>query len=69
VLGLERYEQLQGQLCRLQIKDALIHSMGHIMEDNGWFDFHQGLIITAATSQESDDDLAGPRRVAEAKTI
>ena len=36
VFGVQKWEDLKGQFCRVEIKDDMIFRVGHVINDN-WF--------------------------------
>lgn len=45
VVGVERWESLRGQYCRVKINDGIVVSIGNIIRDN-WFDIKQFFSMT-----------------------
>jgi len=38
VFGVRKWEDLKGQFCRVGIKDDMIIQIGHVLNNNIWFD-------------------------------
>lgn len=54
-VGVDRWEELEGQYCRIKCKNSQIYAIGNIIKDQ-WFDVADFFKEASATKKQSENE-------------